>query len=667
MGLLDNNNINIANQVAVYKGTAPDKDGIRVLFSNEDVDIKMHTYNGKELAAVLDDIVVWSQPSSNAASRKLFISTTGFGGTQTEVAFNSTNFPNLIEGSTVRHCALLPYTRKLTSGAEDVYDGRDWRLVVFTDKGQIYHNFPARAVGYDGAVQDGDMVKFDESVVWDLPERKTPVKTTEGDDATLIATGCYRYLPCLPDAMYAMHPAISSDNGYNNGGFGAVIEYTDRGVSPAVTKKRPRLFYPRINSVNANLFSWMSGFVQDKQVSMFGTYMPNTSGSGNTGTGCRMCVFASSDGGRQWFVVTEFGANGERIGLNENNQETTIQAPITNFSEFGDATNNQIKFGSNSMTDGSAFSVIKRSQWTPTAYDKEPTDKFKYGTPVAVSSIVSSNDGIVVTTSAAHGLTNGDVILFKKEDGNADWNWIAAEDYTAQDAGNGVIWKAMVLTTTTFKLMLEVHNPYSELGIRHIHAINRCKDGYSISCGEEYPLGWVMYIKAPASDTHAYLNAAFKRLVYRVTSAATSVQRCLGVEILDDPDNTVFAGLDTAGIQRTGLKPDGRTAELKRNSCGIFKVALADVDDFSKAECIFQMSQPTYFLKVIGGVMIAIGQQNYLGVSLDYGKSWTTFQLPVYTNPTFMALAEWIGTTSKKEICIKRYTYASTLIICPKK
>ena len=65
--------------------------------------------------------------------------------------------------------------------------------------------------------------------------------------------------------------------------------------------------------------------------------------------------------------------------------------------------------------------------------------------------------------------------------------------------------------------------------------------------------------------------------------------------------------------------------------------------------------------------MIAIGQQNYLGVSLDYGKSWTTFQLPVYTLPTFMALAEWIGTTSKKEICIKRYTFASTLIICPKK
>ena len=493
-----------------------------------------------------------------------------------------------------------------------------------------------------------------------VPERKTPVKTTSGTDATLIATGCYRYCPCLPDAFYEMHPAISTDNGYGNGGFPSYIEYTDRGDGN-VSKKRPRLFYPRINNANANLFSWMSGYVQDKQVTMIGTYMPNAAGD----TGCRMCVFGSSDGGRNWYVITEFGANGARIG-NNGQGETLIQAPITNYSEFGD-TANQLKFGSNTMTDGSAYSVIKRSQWTPTAYEKEPTDKFKYGSPVAVSSIVSSDSGIVVTTSSAHGLSNGDVILFKREGGNATWDWLVATDYTTQDAGNGVIWKAKVLSATTFKLMLEVHNPYSELGIRHIHSINRCKDGYSVSCGEEYPLGWVMYIKAMASDTHSYMNAAFKRPVYRITSSATSIQRCLGVEILDNPEDTVFAGLDTASVAREGLAPEGRTDKLTRNSCGIFKVALADVDDFSNAECVFQMSQPTYFFKIIQGVMIAIGQQNYLGVSLDYGKSWTTFQLPVYTLPTFMALAEWIGTTSKKEICIKRYTFASTLIICPKK
>lgn len=662
MGLLDNNNVKVINPVGVFKETAPDENGIRVLFSNKDVDIKMHTYNGKELVAVLDEVVVWSRPSSNPASRSLYISTSGFGGTQTQVDFNSTNFPNLIEGSTIIHCALIPYTRIKTAGAEVIYDGRDWRLVVFTDKGQIYHNFPSRAVGYDGSVQDGDMVKFDESVVWDLPERKTPVKTTEGDDASLIATGCYRYIPCLPDAFYAMHPAISSDNGYGNGGFPSYLEYTDRGDGNAI-KKRPRFFYPRINNGNAILFSWMSGYVQDKQVTMIGTYMPN----GSPDNGVRMCVFGTSDGGRNWCVITEFGTNGTTIGKNENDTEVVVKAANTNFSEFGDATNNQLKFGSNTMSDGSAYSIIKRSQWTPTAYDKEPTDNFKYGTPVAVSSIVSSNDGIVVTTSSAHGLSNGDVILFKKEGGNASWDWLVATDYTVQDAGNGVIWKAKVLTSTTFKLMLEVHNPYNPLGIRHIHSINRCKDGYSVSCGEEYPNGWVMYIREMAADTHDYLDAAYKRPVYRVTSASTSIQRCLGVEILDTPEDTIFAGLDTAYVQREGLKPNGRTEELKRNSCGIFKTTLANVDDFSEAECIFQMSQPTYFFKIIQGVMIAIGQQNYLGVSLDYGKSWTTFQLPVYTSPVFMALAEWIGTTSKKEICIKRKTFASTLIICPKK
>lgn len=660
MGLLDNNKIQIDGNVAAYIVTTPDENGIKTLFDTSDVSIRIHTYNGKEIAAVLNDIVVWSAPSSNASGRKLYISTEGFGGVQSEVAFNSTNFPNLINDSSVMHCALLPYTRRKTNTTE-IYTGVDWRLVVFTDKGQIYHNFPARAIGYDGASLDGDMLKFDESVIWDLPERKTPVKTNVGDDATLISTGCYRYMPCLPDAMYEMHPTLQSDNGYGNGGFDSYVEYIDR-LDSNITKKRPRLFYPRVNSRDANLFSWMSGFVQDKQVSMFGTYMPNTSPD----TGCRMCVFGTSDGGRQWYVIYEFGANGERIGIDDDS-EIKIQNPIANFSEYADSTNNQLRFANNQMTNASAFSVIRRSQWTPTSSNKEPAEKFKYGTAVNVSSIISSDSGIIVTTSSAHGLMNGDVIIFRKDEGDSIWNWIAAEDYTNISAGNGVIWKAKVLTTTTFKLMLEVHNPYNELGIRHIHSINKCKDGYSISCGEEYPLGWVMYIRVDNSDTHAFLYAGNTMPIYRVTSTSTSIQRCLGVEILDDTENTVFAGLDTSVIPRAGLKPDGRTESFKRNSCGIFKVALKDVDDFSKAECIFQLSQPTYFFKIIQGVMIAIGQQNMLGVSIDYGKSWTTIQLPASSIPSFNNLAEWIGTTSKKEICIKRYTYANTLIICPKK
>lgn len=656
MGLLDNNNI------GTYSIFPPAKDGIETLFASDDVLIKMHKFTDKEIVAVLNDVVVWSKPAVNASNKALYISTDGFGGSLSEVKFNSTNFPNLIDGSNIRHCAILPYARR-NSDTVETFDGKDWRLVVFTDKGQIYHNFPSRASGYDGVSQDGDMLKFDESVVWDLPDRKTPVKTTIGNDATLIATGCYRYMPCLPDAMYEMHPAISSDNGYGNGGFPSIYEYNDR-LDGNISKKRPRLFYPKINNNNANLFSWMSGFVQDKQVSMFGTYMPN-----DVDTGCRMCVFASSDGGRQWFVVYEFGANGERIGTNDSNVEFKITNPILNFSEYGDASNNQIVWGTNQMSNPSEFAVIRRSQWTPTTSHKEPEHKFKYGNEIAVSSIVSSPaNGIVVTTSNAHGLINGDVVIFKKESETAnDWDWLAANDYTQDDAGNGVIWKAKVLTTTTFKLMLEVHNPYNELGIRHIHSINRYKDGYTVSCGEEYPLGWVMCIESINVDTHAFLNAAYKRNVYRLTSTPISIQRCLGVEILDDLDNTVFAGLDTAVIPRKGVKPSGRTEALQRNSCGIFKMGINDVDDFDNAECVFQLSQPTYFFKIIQGVMLAIGQQNMMGISFDYGKSWITYQLPVYTNPAFYALAEWIGTTSKKEICIKRYTWANTLIICPKK
>ena len=50
------------------------------------------------------------------------------------------NFPGLIKDSNFMQCLLLPYMRVVK---RDAYV-KDVRLCVFTDKGQIYHNKPAR-------------------------------------------------------------------------------------------------------------------------------------------------------------------------------------------------------------------------------------------------------------------------------------------------------------------------------------------------------------------------------------------------------------------------------------------------------------------------------------------------------------------------------------------
>ena len=143
------------------------------------------------------------------------------------------------------------------------------------------------------------------------------------------------------------------------------------------------------------------------------------------------------------------------------------------------------------------FNVVKRSQYVPNELDKEieKTKMFKYAPPVSVQSITANANDIVVVTSSDHELHDGDSILFEKQDVVVnEWDWIVNTGHTGLSAGDGVLFKAKVIDTTSFRLMECVYNPHNNLRIRHIHSINRCKDGYTIGCGETYPHGGGYYI-----------------------------------------------------------------------------------------------------------------------------------------------------------------------------
>lgn len=677
MGLLDNNK---TKTVIIPEGYR--KQGFSILKDLEDYTIACHINRDsndrsredpdhKSLQAVWKNVAVFVKEWGT----KLYISTDGIDGDTQSVDFNSTNFPNLISGSSIELTCIVGYARRTAQGSSHTYSDTSWRVVVFTDKGQIYHNFPSHHDDYDGAVEEGDMLRFDESVVWDLPNRKTPVKTSSGDDATLIASGVYKYMPCLPVgdvsdtdnpynngcSPYDFHPGLNVSNGYGNTGFGAVRSYTDKDNT---SKKRARFFVPVRGVAQANSFHWLNGLMQGSQMTVIGTYRSNASG----GVNVRTCTFATNDG-REWFVQYEYGPNSACVYFNDQEQEVSgIGAVNLSTEYYGEYS--RLKWDTNSMTDGSAFVLKKRMSYVPSADEKEPTDKFKYGESVAVSSIVSSSDGIVVTTSTAHGLSNGDTYIIESAGGNVSWDWICSHDHSTTSGGNGTIWSAVVVDSTHLRLSLEIKNPDNNLFVRHIHAISPCKDGYVISCGEGYPNGWIEYVQIKETDNYNNLFAGNSYPVIRLTSASSSVYRTLGFVFTEQKNerggNLCFFGSDHYDLDSGNVEmPSGRTVEFKRNSTGVYSCALKDVDDFSKADCLYETDEPCYHFSETEGVMIFLGMRQTLALSRDRGKSWITVQLP----PEFYSFSWLEGVSENKEICITTHsslTSAPTLIIKPK-
>ena len=254
---------------------------------------------------------------------------------------------------------------------------------------------------------------------------------------------------------------------------------------------------------------------------------------------------------------------------------------------------------------------------------------FKYYTPIAVQSITASANDIIVVTTVGHGLNGGDVVLFEKQNGTSnEWDWIVNTGHTALSAGNGVIFKAQVIDATSFRLMECIYNPHNNLSVRHIHSINRCKDGYTIGTGEAYPEGWILYLSVRESDSFMRLYPWDDLQFVRLNSTSSSIQRPLGVIIKQDADNTVYIGVDNEYTDLGNVTmPAGRTDTFKRSSNGVWKGKLTDVDSQSAFECVFQSDEVCYFFKEVRGTMIYIGQQGHVGISSDGGNTWSECHL----------------------------------------
>ena len=580
------------------------KDLVRI-FDDNNLSV-YRNYNARKLVAGFRDIVVWADRFS------LSISTNGFDGEQTVIVLNSTNFPNLIDNSRVGRVILMPWTRNAVNG----YDGANWRMVVITNLGQIYHNFPSREVDGDGTALEGDEFRFDESVVWELPERWSPVRTTTGNDAILIASGKYKYFPGLNDSAYTFHPAINQDNGYGNGGFPA---YIDKDNELHQTTRYGRFTQYRRDDEQDNSFIFMAGCATHEKLTLLGTYRSNRAKQ------TRTCVFITNDGGRQWFCRYEFGIGGYRIDGDDN---VIVDAVGSTTACDTNALANPVIITENFNSPNSGyFSIVGRYQYIPSEDYKEIelTKKFKWLTPVSIQNISIDDNNHVIIECNNHNLHNGEVIaIVKNTNASSDWDWLVNDSFNALSCGNGVIFSVRVIDNSTLELCNNYANPHNNLSVRHIHSINRCKDGYTIGTGEFYPEGWILYLPVFQSDSFARKYPWDTMEFVRLNSTRHSIQRPLGVELAQDSDNTVTVGIDNefTPIDNAEL-PEGRIESIRRSSNGLWRGKLVDFDDQNKFSCIFQSDEVCYFYRNIWGIDIYIGQQGHIGVSSDGGSHWT--------------------------------------------
>lgn len=502
-----------------------------------------------------------------------------------KVVFNENNFPGLIRGSKVLNCMLVPFLREVESNR--FY--KRWRLVVVTDKCQVYHNFPARNVDLDGFECFGDIARFEESAVWDVPGRRYPSNNQNCEQ-------CEIYNPCLPSEAYEYHPSIDVKSKYGNKGFAkSTVVQTESGST-----KVSRFYFPTRTSDTCSFF-YMGGYEPDYKITVVGTYRSNKK------EGVRTVVLATSDGGRNWFAKYEFGDEGEydfRQGENSWGQ---------NHGNVLDGTRLSAPFLMNAYLQKRSLTHCEDS-------------KFSWGKEIKVKEIQNTVP-IMLTCFEPHGLKDGNIIAIHSDDGlNTEWEFLFNNDYSETSSGNGVLYKVIVVDENTVQIFEHVANPDSALACRHIHHINRLRDGWIIGTGEIYPQGWLLFMQMKEADTYSYIHASDYLPIYQLNSSPDSVQRTLGMDVIDSEKPEIIFASDQDLLNR----PENmftRNGMISRNSIGIYKGMLEDIDDFSRFYPIFEAKEPAYMFRKIEGVYLYSGQRGEFALGLNGGNRWVNVAL----------------------------------------
>ncbi len=540
--------------------------------------------------------VLYLYPNINSAWKKTIV-------------FSQKTFPGLIEGSKIMQCMLLPYMREVDEG---IYV-KSMRLNIITDKCQVYHNFPSRGKEYESKSLFNDEIRFEESAVWDLPGHLYPCKEHACSDVE-------RFYPYLPDSAYEYHPVLNTDSSfqdiYRNGGFGK----EETVISHGTKKKVSRFYFPK-RTAASNSFFHIGGEEPNYKMTVIGTYRSN-----NNGNGVRTVVFATSDGGRNWFAKYEFGDVGEYQFTQGKDDWRTA---------FG----NVIKLPDYNGEGSIKLDIRKRNVIVPTEECKEPEKSFMWDDAVVISSICNQ-DTTVIKTHTKHKLDTGNIITIISNDEKECF--YSNNSVSEVSGGNGILYKVQVIDDYSFKIYEFVASAHNAICCRHIHQINRIKDGWLIGTGEIYPNGWLLYMQMREADTYCKKSASDELPIWRLNSSEKSVQRTLGAIMLDDDDNTLIFASDHDLLSRQKIcVPCDRSIETYRSSVGVFKGKIKDVDDRSKFSIIYEAQEPSFLFKRIGEILVFAGQRGEFAISNNLGKNWKSYRLETTAPHLYRGYNRW--------------------------
>jgi len=336
-------------------------------------------------------------------------------------------------------------------------------------------------------------------------------------------------------------------------------------------------------------FSYLGPLCRTKKMVLWGSYLT---------TGERIGVWMSTDGGANWVLIYDFI---DGLALLPNPVNTSLFAEYTG-----------------------GLSLKKVNMIYPSETNTEPAEPFTYE-DLTLTTITKGEETTV--TAPAHGLQNGDIILFTGTAQDTNWQALTCDEFTAQGFKQNV-YSVTRIDDNTFRLKVYIGSYDTPLRCRHVHSINESIGGCIVATGEEHPDGWFLYVSQRFKDGSTVVDAFNypKNWTFRLNSSAEGLQRACGFLMDSASDPNIIFNCDTSNKNLGYLKVEGRTKLLpRRSSNGIWRGKLSDIDDWTKFECVADIPEPGIWMYQWNGVILAYYQLGGMAISLDDGATWQYF------------------------------------------
>lgn len=585
--LVPYNSLDGATSTAVVRSilyeNRPSKKDFDTLFERGD-------YLIKQLPSLNTNKDVFNSDVLEYTSKRLSFYMYGYHGIRYDIPFTVDNVPSLQDGETIKLAYLLPINLLYRNGRVGSKQGAS-RIVVFTNKGRILHNFPVRNAPPN---PNSDMFLFDESAVINLYQKWQPVNSKELVDSS------HKYFPVLKDYDY------SQFNGRVAGTEGFVDHFGNGGLPVGKMYLQSHVVD---KSVTFSALTY-SNISKGDKMTVFGNY--------NSSEGSEPFVMATNDGGRTWYIQAWFACTDHYNYMRGGSIDLT---PITSTSSY---VANSIRIGRK------RFNI-------PTSVVKEPITPFVVNeSDKSLVTNISLLEGETVITLADDVDYDGSypVVYFENVSADSEWDYICNNGFTADgEVNNGIFFRVKKIAPNQYQLFADLGNQYEgDQVCRHIHAVNMTTSGVIISTGESYSDesyggGFLYYLQQNFRNGGNVIALTSKLPIIRLTSAKEGVNRACGAYLFNDEiDPTLLyvsdEAFETIENGKRYATIEGRSVKINNTPAGIFIGKLSDIDDQSKFKCICESKVTILGLTEHHGHFVADGHVAPMMVSKN-GYDWT--------------------------------------------